>query len=213
MSELSAFHDVRFPLSVSFGATGGPERRNEIVSLQSGHERRNARHAFSRRRYDAGSGLRSLDDLHAVMAFFEARRGSLHAFRFRDPFDMRSCPPGQKEAPGDQVLGAGDGSQRRFALGKSYGEGENAVFRPIRKPVIDTLRVAVGGAEIAAFSFDDAVGEIVFSVGHEPGSGEAVTAGFEFDVPVRFDTDALDVTLDLERLGSITSIPLLELRR
>ena len=54
-------------------------------------------------------------------------------------------------------------------------------------------------------------GVVTFSAA--PGAGAAITAGFEFDVPVRFDTDALDVTLDLERLGSITSIPLLELRR
>ena len=93
MPDFSSFHDVLFPVAVSFGATGGPERRNEIVRLTSGREHRNARFAHSRRRYDAGTGLRSVEDLYDVLAFFEARRGSLHAFRFRDPFDMKSCRP------------------------------------------------------------------------------------------------------------------------
>ena len=109
MSELSSFHDVRFPLGVSFGATGGPERRNEIVSLTSGREKRNARFSQSRRHYDAGTGVRSLADLHDVLVFFEARRGSLHAFRFRDPFDMKSCRPEETVSAADQVLGTGDG--------------------------------------------------------------------------------------------------------
>src|SRR5690606_31780221 len=93
MSPLSAFHDVTFPLAISFGATGGPEHRNEIVRMTSGEEVRNARFAHSRRRYDAGTGIASLADLYEVIAFFEARRGSLHAFRFRDPFDSRSGKP------------------------------------------------------------------------------------------------------------------------
>ena len=109
MSELASFHDVLFPLAVSFGATGGPERRNEIVSLTSGREKRNPRLSQSRHHYDAGTGVRSLDDLHDVLAFFEARRGSLHAFRFRDPFDMKSCRPGDTPTPLDQTLGTGDG--------------------------------------------------------------------------------------------------------
>jgi uncharacterized protein (TIGR02217 family) len=88
---MDSFHDVRFPVGVSFGATGGPERRNEIVSADIGAERRNQRFAQSRRHFDAGTGVRSLSDLYEIIAFFEARRGSFHGFRFRDPFDMKSC--------------------------------------------------------------------------------------------------------------------------
>src|SRR5690606_17091042 len=104
MTELSSFHDELFPLAISFGATGGPEHRNEIVRMTSGLERRNARFAASRRRYDAGTGLASLEDLYEVLAFFEARRGSLHAFRFRDPFDMKSCRPGAAPSATDQAI-------------------------------------------------------------------------------------------------------------
>lgn len=214
MSELASFHDVLFPLAVSFGATGGPERRNEIVTLTSGREKRNARFAHSRHHYDAGIGLRSLEDLHEVLAFFEARRGSLHAFRFRDPFDMKSCAPGATPGPLDQMLGTGDGSTRRFALVKTYGSGPDAYQRPIFKPAAGSLRVATGGADAATgdFSFDTETGEVVFSAGKAPAGGQAVTAGYEFDVPVRFDTDRLSISLRAFRAGQIPSIPLIEVQ-
>lgn len=212
MTDFEAFHDVRFPLAVSFGATGGPARRNEIVTLTSGRERRNARFAQSRRHYDAGTGVRSLDDLYDVLAFFEARRGSLYAFRFRDPFDMKSCRPDAVIAAGDQALGTGTGGQSRFALVKTYGAGSDAYRRPIRKPVTAGLVVAVGGVAAAAsnFAFDDASGEIVFTAGHLPPAGASVTAGFEFDVPVRFDTVRLEVGLTAFKAGQIPAIPLIE---
>jgi uncharacterized protein (TIGR02217 family) len=214
VSELASFHDVLFPLAVSFGATGGPERRNEIISLSSGREKRNARFANSRRHYDAGTGLRSLDDLQEVIGFFEARRGSLHAFRFRDPFDMKSCAHGQVPTAADQPLGVGDGATTRFALVKVYGTGADAYRRQIRKPVADTLRVGVEEAERFApdFSFDEMTGEIVFAEGAKPGVGQAVTAGYEFDVPVRFDTERIAISLKAFKAGQIPSIPLIEVQ-
>lgn len=215
MSELSSFHDLRFPAAISFGATGGPERRNDIVSLTSGREKRNARFSQSRHRYDAGTGLRSLDDLHEVVAFFEARRGSLHAFRFRDPFDMKSCRPAETSSELDQDLGEGDGQNRRFPLTKTYGDGEDAYRRLIWKPDISTLQVAVAGvaqASPADFTFDPATGEIVFSIASVPGDGGSVTAGYEFDVPVRFDAERIEISLHAFKAGQIPSIPLVEVQ-
>ena len=134
MTEFSSFHDVLFPTAVSFGATGGPERRNEIVLMTSGRERRNLRTAHSRRTYDAGTGVKSIQDVYDILAFFEARRGSFHAFRFHDPFDDRSCRPEETPASGDQLLGTGNASRVRFALVKTYGSGADAYRKPIRKP-------------------------------------------------------------------------------
>ena len=74
-----AFDDIRFPVGISRGSSGGPERRTEVVTTASGHEQRNTRWADSRRRYNAGFGVKSLDDIHAVVAFFEERRGRLYA--------------------------------------------------------------------------------------------------------------------------------------
>lgn len=212
MSELASFHDVRFPLAVSFGATGGPERRNEIVSLTSGREKRNARFSQSRHHYDAGTGVRT-QDLHDVLVFFEARRGSLHAFRFRDPFDMKSCRPEATPTPLDQVLGYGDGTERRFKLVKRYGTGDEAYVRLISKPAASTLRVAVGGVEARSSDFSlEATGEIVFAAGATPALHAQVSAGYEFDVPVRFDAERMSMSLTAFKAGQIPTIPLVEVQ-
>ncbi len=207
-----AFHEVRFPDNISRGARGGPERRTQIVELASGDEERNASWANSRRRYDVAYGIRRADDLAAVVAFFEARNGRLHGFRFRDWSDYKSCAPSQTPGPLDQPIGTGNGSLTSFALLKRYASGSQIWTRAITKPVAGTLRLALGGVEQASgWSVDPTTGVVTF--GTAPAAGVSITAGFEFDVPVRFDSDALDVTLDIERLGSITSIPLLEIRR
>ncbi len=116
-----AFHEVRFPLDISRGAVGGPERRTDVVVLGSGAEERNSRWADSRRSYNAGYGVHTLDELHAVIAFFEERRGRLHGFRWRDPADWKSCAPAATPNTLDQIIGTGDGSQAIFQLAKTYG--------------------------------------------------------------------------------------------
>lgn len=206
-----AFHEVRFPENISRGARGGPERRTQIVELASGAEERNASWANSRRRYDVAYGIRRADDLAAVVAFFEARNGRLHGFRFKDWADPKSCLPSQVPGPTDQVIGTGDGAQTVFQLVKAYASGGQTWSRTITKPVSGTLRIALDGVEQSnSWAVDTTTGMVGFAVA--PGNGVVITAGFEFDVPVRFDSDLLDVTLDVERLGSITSIPLLEIR-
>ena len=207
-----AFHEARFPDDISRGARGGPERRTQIVELASGDEERNASWANSRRRYDVAYGIRRADDLAAVVAFFEARNGRLHGFRFKDWGDYKSGLPSAAISPTDQEIGTGNGSLTEFALLKRYSSGAQSWTRAIAKPVAGTVRVALGGVEqMSGWSVDTTTGVVTFDTA--PAAGVAITAGFAFDVPVRFDTDALDVTLDLERLGSITSIPLLEIRR
>ncbi len=207
-----AFHEVRFPDNISRGARGGPERRTQIVELASGDEERNASWANSRRRYDVAYGIRRADDLAAVVAFFEARNGRLHGFRYKDWADYKSALPSQAMTATDQQIGTGTGSLQTFQLSKRYTSGAQTWVRTITKPVAGTVRVALGMAEqLSGWTLDATTGVITFTTA--PANGVIVRAGFEFDVPVRFDSDTLDVTLDLERLGSITSIPLLEIRR
>jgi uncharacterized protein (TIGR02217 family) len=207
-----AFHEVRFPDDISRGARGGPERRTQIVELASGAEERNAAWANSRRRYDVAYGIRRADDLAAVVAFFEARGGRLYGFRFKDWGDYKSSLPSGTPSPTDQAIGTGDGATTAFQLVKRYASGAQSWTRTITKPVAGTVRIALDGAEQpAGWAVDTSTGIVTFDAA--PAAGVNVSAGFQFDVPVRFDTDALDVTLDLERLGSITSIPLVELRR
>ncbi len=207
-----AFHEVRFPDDISRGARGGPERRTQIVELASGDEERNASWANSRRRYDVAYGIRRADDLAAVVAFFEARNGRLHGFRFKDWADYKSCLPSVIPAATDQTIGTGDGSTKVFQLVKRYPSGSQSWVRTITMLVAGSVKIALNGTpKPSGWSVDAATGLVTFSTA--PLSGVAITAGFEFDVAVRFDTDTLDITLDLERLGSITSIPLVEIRR
>ena len=206
-----SFHEALFPLSVAFGATGGPERRTEIVALASGHERRNARWAHSRRRYDAGSGVRTLDELHEVLAFFEERRGRLYGFRFRDFSDSSSSSPSAQPSPLDQMIGEGSGQQTVFSLSKLYGGQFGGYSRPIRKPVPESVRIAVDGVEVQdGWSVDGVTGEVAFV--NAPVAGSQITAGYRFDVPVRFDSDQLTIDLAAFEAGQIPSIPLVEVR-
>jgi uncharacterized protein (TIGR02217 family) len=211
---MTAFHEVLFPLDIALGSAGGPERRTEIVTAGSGREERNARWAHSRRRYDAGYGVKTFEALSAVVAFFEERRGRLHGFRWRDRLDHSSALSGAV-TPLDQAIGTGDGTTSTFQLSKTYGSIFAPYARPIAKPVAGSVRVAVAAVEAVEdtdFSCDAATGVITFLPGHIPAASAAITAGFLFDVPVRFDTDFLEVDLSAFAAGAIPKIPLIEIR-
>ena len=205
---MTAFHDVRFPLSIGLAARGGPARRTEIVPLVSGREERNAVWAGSRRRWDAAPGVRSLDDVAVLTAFFEERRGRLHAFRFADPLDHASCAPSAEPALSDQALGAGDGARTDFQLIKTYGSGPTAWARDITHPVAGSVLVAVDGMA-AAFTLQEGG---VITLDAAPAPGADVTAGYRFDTPARFDSDRLEVTAEGFRAGDIGPVPLIEVR-
>lgn len=211
---IQAFHNVRFPTAISRKSAGGPERRTEVVTLGSGHEQRNARWSDSRRRYNAGIGVTTLDELHQVIAFFEERRGRLHAFRWKDHADFRSGPPSLAPTATDQVIGAGDGATSDFQLIKTYGDHTNPWPRLITKPIAASVRVAVDGGELAAgtdFTVDDLTGMLTLTVA--PPTGAEITAGFEFDVPVRFADDRLSINLAAFSAGAIPEIELVEVRQ
>lgn len=205
---MTAFDEARLPARLAFGSTGGVERRTEIVTLASGHERRSTPWAQGRRRYLIGAGLRSLDDMAELTAFFEARRGRLRGFRFRDFADFKSCAPAAAITASDQRLGDGDGVRTRFQLVKAYGD----VSRDIRKPVAGTVRLAVDSEVLEAgdFAVDGVTGEVELAVA--PGAGSLVSAGFEFDTPVRFDADRIEITLESFGAGRMVAIPLIEVR-
>jgi len=212
---MTSFHEILFPLDVALKSVGGPERRTDIVGFGSGREARNARWAQSRRRYDAGYGIKTFDALQAVIAFFEERRGRLYGFRWRDRLDCRSALTGTAVSPRDQVIGIGDGTTSAFQLVKTYGGAFAPYARAIAKPVSGSVRVAVADAEVAAgtaFTCDATAGIVTFLDGYIPPPGAAITAGFTFDVPVRFDTDYLEVDLATFAAGAIPKIPLVEIR-
>ncbi len=208
-----AFHDVVFPTGIALGASAGPKRKTDIITYGSGREQRNARWANARRQFNAAYGVKTIDDLYEVIAFFEERQGRLHSFRFRDPFDHKSCKPGATPTPFDQRIGEGDGTMLRFELVKAYGQGETAISRRITRPRPESLQVAVADQVLVPgtdFFWDDATFQLVFSQNSVPGAGQVITAGFHFDVPVRFDSDEIITSMSHFQAGEIPAIPLVE---
>ncbi len=207
------FHDVRFPTSLSFGSVGGPLRKTDVVTLANGFEERNSPWAHSRRRYDAGFGMRSLDDVEHLIAFFEARGGQLYGFRWKDWTDYKSCAPSAAPAFDDQIIGSGDGATTTFSLSKRYDSGGFVYDRPITKAVAGTVLAGVGGqarAEGTDFTVAPDAGTITLAVA--PVIGAEVTAGFEFDVPVRFDTDQIQTSVASFQAGDVPNVPVVEVR-
>ncbi|AZV78555.1 TIGR02217 family protein [Parasedimentitalea marina] len=207
------FHEVRFPASLSFGSIGGPERRTDVVTLANGFEERNTPWAHSRRRYDAGLGLRSLDDIELLIAFFEARNGQMFGFRWKDWSDFKSARASGEVAFRDQVIGTGDGSTVTFQLCKTYRSGSFSYQRPIAKPVVGSVRVGIEQDELLTdvdFTLDDRSGLITFA--HPPGEDMTILAGFEFDVPVRFDTDRILTSVASFQAGDVPNVPVVEVR-
>ena len=176
----SDFHEVRFPLDVALRGSGGPSRLTEIVTLASGREHRNSRWADSRRRYDAGFGIRTLDALHAVLGFFEERRGP--ALRLPLPRPGRlplrpalaagSRPPTSSSAPATA-------RPRVFPLAKTYGTGPAPYRRTIAKPVAESVRVAVAASRCRPrqVACDAATGLVTFAADAVPGGGAARDGG------------------------------------
>jgi uncharacterized protein (TIGR02217 family) len=203
------FHNVRFPITLGFGASGGPEFNTEITQLSNGAEHRNTPRALPRRRFDAGPGVRSQADLINLQEFFVARKGRLHSFRFLDPFDHKSCGYNETLSATDQTLGIGDGQAIELQLIKTYDNGTLA--RPVTKPDAESVEIALNGVPLSKsdFSADEVTGLVTFAA--PPSIGVIVTAGFKFDCVVRFDTDVLNISFEDFGAGLVPSVPLVEL--
>lgn len=207
------FHDVRFPANLSFGSIGGPERRTDVVTLANGFEERNTPWAHSRRRYDAGMGMRSMDDIETLIAFFEARQGQVYGFRWKDWSDYKSAIASKEVSFEDQEIALGDGTTTTFQLIKNYNSGDASYARPIVKPVFGTVKVGIERTELQEsihWTIEIDTGLITFDVA--PAAGARVMAGFEFDVPVRFDTDRIATSVASFQAGEVPSVPIVEVR-
>ena len=199
---MSGFHEVRFPDNIAYGATGGPEFATTVVATGSGHEKRNVNWSGARGRWDVASGLKKQAQIDELIAFFRARRGKAYGFRFKDWTDYQALA---------QTLGTGDGSTRTFQLVKRYASGGEVVTRTIAKPVAGTAKLYRDGVQAASgWSVNTATGLITFTTA--PAIGVIVTADFEFDVPARFDTDQMEVTIETYELGTWGQIPVIEVR-
>lgn len=206
-----AFHEAQFPTDISYGSSGGPKRLTQVVSLRSGFEQRNQVWAYSRRSYDAGVGIRSMNKLAEVLNFWEARSGPLHGFRWKDWADYKSGQPQAAVTNADQIIATGNGVLTQFQLVKRYTNNGNEYARPIQKPVAGTTVVALNGVnQTSGWSVNTTTGIITFT--SAPGNGVIITAGFEFDVPVRFEQDDLTMSIEGFQAGAAQSIRIIEIR-
>jgi uncharacterized protein (TIGR02217 family) len=199
---MSGFHEVQFPPDISYGASGGPGYSTTVVTTVSGHERRNANWAAARGKWNVAHGLKKREQVAALIAFFRARKGRAYGFRFKDWTDYQAFA---------QVLGVGDGANKTFQLVKHYASGGEFDTRLIAKPVTGTVKIYRDGVEaVTGWTVNTATGLVTFTTA--PASGVQVTADLEFDVPVRFDSDQMDITIETYQLGSWGQIPVLEIR-
>jgi uncharacterized protein (TIGR02217 family) len=199
---MKSFHEVRFPDNIAYGVTGGPEFATTVVATGAGHEKRNVNWSEARGRWDVASGLKKQAQIDELIAFFRARRGKAYGFRFKDWTDHKAA---------GQLLGTGDDAQTQFQLVKHYSSGSVIEVRTISKPVAGTVKVDLDDVEqLSGWSVDTTTGIVTF--GTAPALGIEMTADFAFDVPVRFDTDHMAVTIESYRLHNWQQIPIVELR-
>lgn len=197
-----AFHEVQFPTDIAYGSSGGPTYATDVIVTAGGYEQRNANWAQARARYNVSHGVKTAAQLQQLIAFFRARKGRAYGFRFKDWSDY--------EAAGE-LIATGDGSSREFPLVKAYHSGGVSEIRRITKPVAGSVSVTLDGvAQPGGWSVDTATGVITFD--SAPASSAAIRADFQFDVPVRFDTDQLSARLDDYGVQSWNDVPLVELR-
>ena len=206
-----AFDEIEFPLRVGFGSSGGPSFSTEIIVVDSGYERRNQNWSQARRVYDARAGVRSSDDAATLLAFFHARAGKARGFRVKDWSDFTTAAD-NISAPAftDQTIATGNGTTTVFQLIKNYASGGITHQRVITKPVSGSALIGVNGTQLmSGFSVDTTTGLVTFA--SAPTSGQSITAGFTFDVPVRFDTDQLSMNAENYAMYK-ADVPLVEVR-
>lgn len=197
-----AFVEVQFPSDISYGSSGGPEYATDVVAAASGYEQRNINWAEARARYNVAHGVKTKAQLDALIAFFRARKGRAHGFRFKDWTDYQATT---------ETLGMGDGTRTQFQLVKSYVSGAVTETRTIKKPVSSTVQIYKNAVlQSSGVSVDTTTGVVTFTAA--PAAGQVVTASFQFDVPARFDTDRLSASLDAYGIHSWLDIPIVEVR-
>ena len=197
-----SFSDIRFPESIAYGSNGGPAFSTDIVTTESGHERRNSNWSVARARYNVAHGVKTKAQMDELIAFFRARKGRAYGFRFKDWSDYRGT---------SEQLGIGDGNTTSFQLVKHYVSGGDTHIRRITRPSSDNFILYINSIEQSSgYSIDTSTGVITFD--SSPTIADIITADFEFDVPVRFDTDSMESSLDAHGIHSWANISLIEIR-
>lgn len=198
-----AFDEVRFPEDISCGASGGPQYSTDIVVTNGGYEQRRLNWEESRAVYNVAHSVKDKTQLDELIAFFRARKGKANGFRFKDWTDYQAT---------SQQIGIGDDVKTEFQLIKSYVSGSVSEIKTIKKPVSGTIKVYFDSIEqLSGFSTDASTGVVTFD--SAPSSGVSITSDFDFDIPVRFDTDILNAQIDNFGVFSWQNINIVEIRQ
>jgi uncharacterized protein (TIGR02217 family) len=205
------FDDISFPVDISLNSVAGPEFSTDVTETAGGFEKRNQNWSGARLRFNVAAGVRTQVDYEEVLTFFRGRAGRARGFRFQDWSDYKSCAVFDSQAHTDQVLGVGDGAKQFFQLQKSYVSGPSTDVRKITRPVSGSVTIGLGGIlQASGWTVDLDTGIVTFAT--PPGAGVAVSAGFQFDVPARFDIDRLEPVHLFVGAVQLPDLPVVEIR-
>lgn len=196
------FYEIRFPESISIKSTTSINFNTNITSSKNGKEKRIINRSESIMVYDIVSGVKSKQDIEEVTKLFRLVKGRAIGFRYKDWLDYSAI---------NQQIDIGDGEKTKFQLIKTYTDlnSKNKYIREIKKPVENTVKISLDNIPNKSFSVDYTNGNIIFK--ETPANSTIITASFEFDVPVRFDSDELEISLDSLNSGKIKDIRLIEI--
>lgn len=201
-----SFIEERMPICQSFGTAGGPEFSTDVITVDSGYERRNENWEESRGRWDIVQNTLNRSETLQMIAFFRSVKGKAVGFRFKDWTDYEAD---------NELIGTGTGSEDTFQLKKTYTTSTASSERTITKPVQGTVEIFVNSVlktETTHYTIDYATGIVTFTGGNEPANGHEVRWTGEFDVPVRFDVDQFSASQDSHNNISIPNLPIVEIR-
>lgn len=213
-----SFDEIRLPEDIERGARGGPEFNTSVQILASGHESRNQNWARALYQWDIGYGIQDREGYIRILSFFLARRGRARGFRFKDWTDYEVD---------NELFGVGDGVSNEYQLSKTYTDIQNAYTRDIVKPINGTIRIFNNGVEVPTtdYTIDYITGIVTFlerdadamAMPPDPGAtlpalNDLLSWTGEYDIPVRFNTDDLNINLEWLEAGAIPNILIRELR-
>ena len=221
------FIDVPLPRSLqAYPCRSMPRFSTSIVGVASGAESANSNWAAPLHRFILPDKISDQESLEDFREHWMVMRGPFHTFPFRDPFDFASvrltCPDTVPVITRtDQPLGTGDGVRRTWQLQKQYSRGPASYVRPITLPIVSTVLIGINGLEPAAVpgpsggpysvAVDREGGTVTFTPA--PNLGLVLTAGFLYEVPVRFaGDDTFEQALRAYQMGGAAGFELMETR-
>lgn len=223
---MSEFVDVYLPPDIrAYPWTSSPRWSTTITQVASAAEHRNQNWLNPLHSFKASQAVRCHEELEDLLEHWMVMRGPLFTFPMQDPLDFASARLKKANlAPAlagtDQFIAFGDGFTRVFTLQKKYTRGGVDYFRPITLPVVETVELMLNaipvddsGSPGGPYTVDVVrdTGELIFS--HAPPVASILTAGFLFDVPVRFlGDDSFDRIVSAFQVDGFADLDFVEVR-